>query len=223
MKKLRFRSVISWNSLLIVSVFFSAFILPVFPASWGMAPVSIAFSAIYLSGVMSLDRQKRFILYFTGIVFLLHWISGMLEWWVIADFSRALNMIFFVVIVASLIRQMAGAKNVTARVIMEAITGYILLGITASVLITAIIQQDSGAFNIPQPAAISQNSVFYLSESTYFSFVTLATLGLGDIVPLKPYSRSLTTIIAIAGQLYITIIIAMLVGKFASQDRDSEK
>jgi voltage-gated potassium channel len=57
----------------------------------------------------------------------------------------------------------------------------------------------------------------HLSESMYFGFVTLASLGYGDIVPLKPYTRSLATLIAISGQLYIATIIGILIGKFASK------
>jgi voltage-gated potassium channel len=52
----------------------------------------------------------------------------------------------------------------------------------------------------------------------YFGFVTFATLGYGDFVPVKPYAKSLAILISICGLLYVAVIIALLVGKFSSQN-----
>ncbi len=46
----------------------------------------------------------------------------------------------------------------------------------------------------------------------YYSFVTLTTLGYGDIVPVNPSVRALATLEAITGQLYLTVLVARLVG-----------
>jgi len=51
-----------------------------------------------------------------------------------------------------------------------------------------------------------------LPTSVYFSFVTLATLGYGDIVPLTPTARGLAVSEAIVGQLYLAVLVARLVG-----------
>ena len=53
-------------------------------------------------------------------------------------------------------------------------------------------------------------------EYIYFSYVTLSTLGYGDITPIYPLARSLAYLEAICGQLYIAILIASLVGAFLS-------
>ncbi len=55
------------------------------------------------------------------------------------------------------------------------------------------------------------------SEYLYFSFVTLTTLGYGDVTPVSHLARSMAVLIAVTGQLYMTILIAMLVGKFLSR------
>ena len=57
----------------------------------------------------------------------------------------------------------------------------------------------------------------HFSEYLYFTFVTFTTLGYGDIVPLTPLARSISILISVCGPLYLAIIIAMLVGKYASQ------
>jgi hypothetical protein len=56
----------------------------------------------------------------------------------------------------------------------------------------------------------------------YYSFITLATVGYGDIVPLTSPARSLAALEAIMGQLYLAVTIARLVGVHASQSRGRE-
>ena len=60
---------------------------------------------------------------------------------------------------------------------------------------------------------------FSISDYNYYSFVTLSTLGYGDISPQIPISKSLAILETIVGQLYLTIIIALLVGKLLSTQR----
>ena len=55
------------------------------------------------------------------------------------------------------------------------------------------------------------------NDYLYFSFVTLTTLGYGDVIPVSHLARSTTMLIAVTGQLYMTILIAMLVGKFLAR------
>jgi voltage-gated potassium channel len=60
-------------------------------------------------------------------------------------------------------------------------------------------------------------AINYVSNYVYFGFVTLSTLGYGDVVPLTPAARSLSIFISITGQMYIAIIIATLVSKYLGQ------
>jgi hypothetical protein len=98
----------------------------------------------------------------------------------------------------------ATAKIVTTKEILESISGYLLIGIIYSIIISFIIQNDPGAYNVASQTSTVEVSSLNLSVSSYYSYVTLASLGYGDIVPLKPYTRSLATFISITGQLYIT-------------------
>ena len=59
-----------------------------------------------------------------------------------------------------------------------------------------------------------------LQDVLYFTFVSLTTLGYGDVTPNLPLAKSLSILIAISGQLYVAVIIAMLVGKYASVSKD---
>ena len=56
----------------------------------------------------------------------------------------------------------------------------------------------------------------------YYAFVTMTTLGYGDITPVGSMARSLSIFFSVTGQLYLTMIIAILVGKYLSQKIDTD-
>ena len=59
------------------------------------------------------------------------------------------------------------------------------------------------------------------SSWLYFSFVTLTTLGYGDITPVSATARSLSFMQAVAGQFYVAVLVAGLVSAYISDRRDS--
>ena len=216
MNKISVKGMFSWNYILIISVFYTAFILPVFPHVWGPSPSKIGFTLIYIAAIFSLEKKFKLMLYIAIIALVLEWVTFLLDVEFLSEASRAVNVIFFFLVVFSLIRQIALAKNVNSTVIMQSISGYILLRIVFSVIVSAIIMRDPESYNIAQVGNTASSGGRYLSESFYYGFITLGTLGYGDFVPLKPLTRSLATLIMVTGQLYIAIIIAMLVGKLAA-------
>jgi hypothetical protein len=125
--------------------------------------------------------------------------------------------------VGTLIRQIATAREVTPGVIVDSIVGYLLLGMVFSIFVALILQNDPAAFANAQTDSSSESENVNVSVPLYFGFVTLASLGYGDVVPLKPYARSLATLIVICGQFYMAVIVALLVGKFSAQRTDKEK
>jgi hypothetical protein len=125
-------------------------------------------------------------------------------------------------IVTALIIQIARTKNVTARVIIEAINGYLLLGLVFTLMVGLVMAYQQEAFNLPGRKLVASQEADPLSDYVYYTFVTFATLGYGDILPKTPAAKSLAILIAVVGQLYVATIIAMLVGKYAgSASRES--
>jgi len=134
---------------------------------------------------------------------------------VIPVVSAAFRILFFGVVTAALIGQIAATPRVTPGTIVGAISGYLLLGIlgTAGFLIVEFAEP-----GLLRTSLEPLTSSWYI----YYAFVTLATVGYGDIVPVGPAARSLAILLAIAGQLYIAVLIALIVGKSLSpSDRDS--
>jgi hypothetical protein len=92
-----------------------------------------------------------------------------------------------------------------AHRIAGAVAVYLLLGLIWARLYQVVELASPGAFRVP--AGESPNS----ATLAYFSFVTLATLGYGDIAPVSIVARDLAVLEAIMGQLYLVILISRLV------------
>ncbi|MGD1852409.1 MAG: ion channel [Cyanophyceae cyanobacterium] len=88
---------------------------------------------------------------------------------------------------------------------------YLLLGFVWALLYGIVSLLDMHAFS---PSLILDDS---LLTAMHFSFTTLTTLGYGDIVPKSPLALVLTNLEAIAGQMYSTIFIAILVGGYLAR------
>jgi hypothetical protein len=92
-----------------------------------------------------------------------------------------------------------------AHRIAGAVAVYLLLGLMWARLYQVLELASPGAFRFPQGESANSASL------TYFSFVTLATLGYGDIAPVNIVARDLAVLEAIMGQLYLVILISRLV------------
>jgi voltage-gated potassium channel len=206
-----------WSSVLLLEIFFLIFLTGFFPENWQPVLFPVIYSTLYLTAVRGLDKNKESMFWIAGFILIAQVVFKFVEMPVVEAISKLLNFIFFGFIVTSLIRQIASAKHVTRNVILEAINGYLLLGLVFTFLIELMIQIDSGSFNFSNAAGNQ------LHNSIYFGFVTFATLGFGDLLPLKPYAKSLSILIAVCGQLYLTVIIALLVGKFSNQSAKADK
>ena len=220
MKKFNFGSTSLWNSVLLISVIFTAFVVPVLSVHLHSGAFNLAYTVIYISAIFSLKKRSKAIVILFFTTFIMQWISAIFKLELLNDVSKGLNSLFFIVVVVALILQIASAKEVSLTVILDSIAGYLLIGIVYSIFIFFIIRNVPDAYS-NQMGDVAVDGNINASPPLYFSFVTIASLGYGDIVPLKPISRSLATLIAITGQFYMAIIVAMLIGKFISQ-RGSE-
>lgn len=103
---------------------------------------------------------------------------------------------------------------VTVNKLCGAACVYLLLGILFSLFYLAAYYVDHGAFaTTVKSSDLSNMTSMDLEQSlSYFSFVTLSTVGYGNIVPISKLARTLSCCEAIVGQLYLTILVARLVG-----------
>lgn len=93
--------------------------------------------------------------------------------------------------------------------LLAALNAYLLVGIFGGAICVALEAVAPGSFNVqgkPFDGGVP------LPDAIYFSFVTLATLGYGDIVPVTPIARGFAVFEAIFGQLYLAVLVGRLVG-----------
>ena len=111
------------------------------------------------------------------------------------------------------IRFALGRGVMTAERVYAALSAYLLAGLFFGLLYWDIESTWPGAFG---EAGTTTPARMSLSTAIYFSFVTLATLGYGDVVPKSDLVRGLAVLQAVSGQLYIAVTIARLVGAYVA-------
>ena len=137
--------------------------------------------------------------------FIIMWLSEFLHMQLLESIAELTVAVFFIIVVIKLLIQIAGSKEVDSAVILESISGYLLMGVMFTFLCVFVSLIDPSSFYFPGEGSPN------ISDLMYFSFVSLTTLGYGDILPILPQARTLAMLIAVSGQLYLTIVIALLV------------
>lgn len=117
--------------------------------------------------------------------------------------AAAISYVVFVYV-----RHLLAAHEVDGELISASVSGYLMLGLIWAALYEAMYRLE--------PSCIKGASGT-VGELTYFSFITLTTLGYGDVSPAASYVRAAAALEAVAGQLYVAITIARLVGLSAAR------
>jgi hypothetical protein len=104
-------------------------------------------------------------------------------------------------------------KQASGDAVFGAVCGYLLLGVIWALVYSAVETATPGSFTLATsshtPTVVERLDRGLLS---YYSFITLATVGYGDVTPSTPLARTLAWIEAITGQFYLAILVAGLVG-----------
>ncbi len=119
------------------------------------------------------------------------------------------EFLFFLLTAILLARSVFATGPVDLNRIVGSICIYLLLGNLWGILYLGLDFMDPGSFS---GLAAGAPLAAHLSTLNYFSFITLTTLGYGDIQPLTPFARSLAYVEAIVGQFYMAVVVASLVG-----------
>jgi len=97
---------------------------------------------------------------------------------------------------------------VDLNIITGSIALYLILGFIWAILYTFLVQLEPESIRGLDP----ENWINVLSTMTYFSFVTLTTLGYGDMSPVTPIAQVLVILEAVTGMFYFAIVVASLIG-----------
>jgi len=192
-------------SLLVVLVF----VIPVVASGPTMHLIlDILLALILVSGVVAVAEHRKLAIalaLLSAIVIAMAWT----EWFVPASTAPELRRLstlgaFLLLAIAVGINVFASGHAIGDRV-FGAVVLYLLLGLIWAVAYQLVDLVSPGAFAGHSEAAVG------LADWAYFSFVTLTTVGYGDITPVALGARSLAMLEALVGQLYPAVIIARLV------------
>ena len=136
-------------------------------------------------------------------------------WWYLTPLSQrstgvVLLVLWTVFVVWScerLIRNLSLERTITREVLQGALAGYLLLGLAAGLVFSAL-------------ETIDPNSPVWaldFVELNYFAFVTLTTTGYGDIHPMTPQSQMICVVVAITGTMYLALVMGLLIGRYTAR------
>ena len=124
--------------------------------------------------------------------------------------------------VVRLVESLASARRVSRSVLMGAAAGYLLLGLTAGLVMSGVATIQPNSFeplDIPTTsisggdASVLQSAPVF-ARINYFAFICLTTVGFGDISPMLPLSRILAVITGIVGPLYLAVVMGVLISRY---------
>jgi hypothetical protein len=182
-------------------------------------------SALLVAGVFAVSRRRAVLagslaLALPALAF--EWISYHTRSREVDLIDLALLSVFIAFVAGVILLEILRETRVTMDTIFGGICIYLLIGLAGALTHDAMETAHPGSYldgGRPLPPAQSVHA--RMPEFTYFSFVTLTTLGFGDIVPVPRVARTVTSLEAVIGQLYVAIFVARLVGLHLSR-RDDE-
>ena len=122
--------------------------------------------------------------------------------------------------VIRLVKRFAIEPRVNEALLMGATAGYLHIGLTAGLVMSAIETIQPGSFEPLVLQGAESGSVLAAAQTfsalNYYAFVCLTTVGFGDINPMLPLARMVSVTTSIAGPLYLAAVMGVLIGRFAS-------
>ncbi len=177
---------------------------------------SITVSGIFFAAVISIsDRHIRY-LYFAVILTVFTWLSTYLKLDLILHTTSIITIVFFVYIIVISVIRISRSKEVGSLEFLRSVNIYFLIGIVGAIVFRALYEIDPDSINI------TNNNVLASTDLVYFSFETITTLGYGDITPNSPFTKNVAVFLSFVGQLYLTMIIALLIGKYLKDAQIAE-
>ncbi len=152
-------------------------------------------------------------LFAIAAIWMVRWLPGIQ----LTIAENALDILFLVCVIFAILANVFRSREITTESLAGAICAYLLIGLLWADVFSVLETIQPGSFSsvaVASDAATTVQSVrLQVDQFSYFSFVTLSTLGYGDITPLTRPARNLAALEAIFGQLYLAVLIARLVSQ----------
>ena len=182
----------------------------------------LGISAILIIGVLSLKKSGRS--FGIGIAFVIVGIAMNLVhvvWPVTAlTIGTMMSLLAFMVLATGgVFRQIAASNVLSPNRIVGAVCVYLLIGVIWSIAYALLELAAPGSFE----GITNEMPSAWGPDWVYYSFVTLTSLGYGDLLPLTNSARTLSYMETVVGQFYLAIMVAGLVGAYLSAKSEIDK
>lgn len=184
--------------------------------------VPILFTVLALTAVATVAEKRSSVITAALLV-----IPALLLYWLF-DYSVSLQLIaevlficFLAYVTGGLVRHSLRAKWISGEVLFAVACVYLLLALIWAMGFGVAESLTPGALHFPEGTVAAGEDPSGRGLFTYFSFVTLTTLGYGDITPASDAARIMAMLEATLGQLFLVIVVARLVGMHTAQYMES--
>ena len=183
--------------------------------------IRIFFSFIFLSGIFAVSQKKHQPIIATLLAvpaLILMWASYFVDIGGFEHLKNLCSMLFMFHMITLFLGHIFSQEKITREVIFGALVVYLLMGLMWTYGYSLLGHLQPGSFSHPGTLAELDFESF-----NYFSFVTMTTLGYGDISPASPPARAMAMTQAITGQVYLAVLLARLVGINIAQQMRKKK
>jgi hypothetical protein len=213
----------SYLVFLLISLVFILLVVPVIentPFANGLLRVGI--TAVLISAAVATRRRKEVLvlgLFVALAAAPVSWTTMFLDYPNLFLFSCVLEGVFFIAMAIVILITVMQRHLATVHSIFGAISAYLLLGLAWAVVYWGVDHVDNGALELSNrrvSAVVSgetMTEVAEFSQFVYFSFVTMSTLGYGEITPRGPVAQTLAWMQSVTGQFYIAVLVAWMVSE----------
>jgi hypothetical protein len=178
----------------------------------------ILMTLVLVSGVLAVGGRRRTLI--LGVILALPALTGkwINHYWpelASVEFFYIARLVFLVFLIWEFLRFILRAPRVNSEVICAGMSVYLLLGLMWMFAYLLVARAVPDAFAFTAGPAAGQS--LHLHNAFYFSFITLSTVGYGDIIPVSNVARMLAAMEAITGTLYVAVLISRLVALYSSE------
>jgi Ion channel len=158
-------------------------------------------------------RNRPYLLMAIVVVWLARPLAAWLDHRVLSEMTLGIWTLIGLLAAVAALRFAIGATQVDAEHLYAALSAYLLAGIYFGLSYWVLEQMKPGTFSFA--------GEFSQASAIYFSFVTLATLGYGDIVPRADVARGIAILEGVGGQLFLAVLVARLVSLYSKPGNQS--
>ena len=173
--------------------------------------ISAGFAIIYQLNEFRILYTSLFII--TLAFKLFDWFFGVQDYTYLSTIHFALLSIFYLVVTWAIIREVWHTQEVTRNVIFGVMGGFTALGLISFFMLLSIESAEPGSFS----GLDTSNETNQAQSLLYMAYITLMSIGYGDIVPTTHIAQKATILVGLLGQFYLVIITGVVVGKYINQ------